>query len=86
MYLGRITGSVVATQRAEGLEGVRLLWVQPEHGAPQVAVDAVQAQLGERVMLVDGREAALALAVPFVPVDAAIVGHVDGEDRPGARP
>ena len=43
MYLGRITGSVVAAQRAEGLAGVRLLWVQPEHGAPQVAVDAVQA-------------------------------------------
>ena len=32
-------------------------------------------------MLVDGREAALALPETFVPVDAAIVGHVDGEDK-----
>ena len=80
MYLGRVIGSVVATRRTEGLEGVRLLWVQPEGAQPQVAADAVQANLGERVALVDGREAALALAETFVPVDAAIVGHVDGVD------
>ncbi len=86
MYLGRVTGSVVATRRAEGLETVKLLWVQPEDssgkpvGVPQIAADAVSARLGELVTLVDGREAALALAVPFVPVDAAIVGHVDGVD------
>jgi microcompartment protein CcmK/EutM len=77
-------GAVVASRRAEGLEPVRLLWVQPEDakgrpvGIPQVAADAVRAQLGERVTCVDGREAALALAEPFVPVDAAIVGHVEG--------
>lgn len=86
MYLARVTGSVVATRRAEGLEDVRLLWIQPEDslgkpvGIPQVAADAVSARLGERVACVDGREAALALARSFVPVDAAIVGHVDGVD------
>ena len=86
MYLGRVLGTVWASRLTSGLEGVRLLWVQPEDsagkpvGEPQVAADAVQARLGERVTLVDGREAALALAVPFVPVDAAIVGHVDGVD------
>lgn len=88
MQLARVRGSVVATLRAPGLEGVRLLWVQPEDskgrpvGNPLVAADAVQANLGERVTLVDGREAALALPEPFVPVDAAIVGHVDGVDAP----
>ena len=80
MYLGRVMGSVVATRRSEGLGGVRLLWVQPEGAPPQVAADAAQANLGERVVLVDGREAALALQESFVPVDAAIVGHVDGTD------
>ena len=80
MYLGEVIGSVVASRRYEGLEGVRLLWVKPDGAAPQVAVDAVQANVGERVMLVDGREAALALPEAFVPVDAAIVGHVDGTD------
>ncbi len=84
MYLGRVLGTVWASRSCDGLQGVRLLWVQPtdssgkDIGEPQVAADAVQAQLGERVTLVDGREAALALAVPFVPVDAAVVGHVDG--------
>ena len=84
MYLARVRGSVVASRRAEGLEGVRLLWIQPEDakGAPygqlQVAADAVSAKLGERVTVVDGREAALSLSQSFVPVDAAIVGHVDG--------
>jgi hypothetical protein len=29
------------------------------------------------VHVCDGREAALALAEPFVPVDATIVGHVE---------
>ena len=80
MYLGRVIGAVVATRRSEGLEGVRLLWVQSDEGPAQVAADAVQAQRGERVMLVDGREAALALPIPFVPVDAAVVGHVEGTD------
>ena len=86
MYLARVTGSVVARRCAEGLDGVRLLWVQPEDsrgkpvGQPQVAADAVRSQLGERVTCVDGREGALALAESFVPVDVAIVGHVDGVD------
>ena len=80
MYLGTVVGSVVATRRTEGLEGVRLLWIRPDGGDPQVAADAVQANLGERVALVDGREAALALPESFVPVDAAVVGHVDGTD------
>ena len=86
MYLARVRGAVVATRRAEGLAGVRLLWIQPEdaqgrpQGQPQVAADAVSARLGERVTVVDGREAALALEESFVPVDAAIVGHVEGVD------
>ena len=86
MFLGRVLGTLRATLQAEGLEGVRLLWVQPtdsaggDVGSPLVAADAVQARVGERVTLVDGREAALALKESFVPIDAAIVGHVDGVD------
>lgn len=100
MYLGRVIGTVVASQRAEGLEGQKLLLVQPlnEHHAPagakQVAVDTVQAGEGDFVFLVGSREAALALEPSFVPVDAAIVGIVDDlyvpEERltntPGTRP
>ncbi len=89
MYLGRIIGSCVATRKVPGLEGKKLLLVQPEgpDGSPtrgvEVAVDTVQAGPGDRVYLVGSREAALALEPSFVPVDAAIVGIVD---RVHARP
>ena len=87
MYLGRVIGTCVATRRAPGLEGVKLLVVQPldHQGAPttppEVAVDTVRAGPGERVYLVGSREAALACTPTFVPVDAAIVGIVDGVNR-----
>ena len=88
MYLGIVTGTVVCTRKSEGLEGKKLLLVQPvdEHGAAvgdvQAAVDTVQAGEGDLVYLVGSREAALALDPFFVPVDAAIVGIVDGVDVP----
>jgi ethanolamine utilization protein EutN len=90
MYLGIVTGTVVADRKASGLEGTKLLLVQPvdEHGTPvgdvQAAVDRVQAGVGDLVYLVGSREAALACDPWFVPVDAAIVGIVDGVDVPPA--
>ncbi len=83
MYLGVVTGTVVAERKASGLEGTKLLLVQPvddtgrSTGDVQVAVDTVQAGVGDHVYLVGSREAALALTPWFVPVDAAIVGIVD---------
>lgn len=86
MYLGIVKGTIVAERKAAGLEGKKLLLVQPvdEHGSHvgdvQAAVDTVQAGVGDLVYLVGSREAALALDPHFVPVDAAIVGIVDGVD------
>jgi ethanolamine utilization protein EutN len=84
MQLGRVTGTVVATIKADGLEGVRFLIVQPldEQLDPiseaVVAADAVNmAGPGELVYVVASREAAEALEPRFVPVDHAIVGIVD---------
>jgi ethanolamine utilization protein EutN len=84
MHLGRVLGSVVATEKVAGLEGVRLLIVQPldKHRRPAgqtlVAADAVSmAGPGELVYFVASREAAEALPNRFVPVDHAIVGIVD---------
>lgn len=84
MQLARVIGTVVASVKAPGLEGVRMLMVQPldRHGAPAgspfVAADAVQmAGPGELVYVIAAREAALAMPEPFVPVDHAIVGIVD---------
>ena len=84
MQLGRVIGTVVATVKYEGLEGVKFLIVQPldkrqePEGRPVVAADAVHmAGPGELIYFVGSREAAQALPEPFVPVDHAIVGIVD---------
>jgi ethanolamine utilization protein EutN len=88
MQLAEVTGTLVASVKYEGLEGVRLLIVQPldrdrqPDGDMVVAADAVaMAGPGELVYIVASREAALALPEPFVPVDHAIVGIVDEVHR-----
>ena len=84
MELATVIGTVVATERSAGLEGVRFLIVQPldrdrkPRGEPVVAADGVaMAGPGDLVYVVASREAALALPETFVPVDHAIVGIVD---------
>ena len=88
MQLGKVIGTVVATVRYEGLDGVKLLVVQPldrhrqPEGDPIVAADGVHmAGPGELVYVVASREASLALPEPFVSVDHAIVGIVDAVEE-----
>jgi ethanolamine utilization protein EutN len=88
MHLGRVIGTVVATVKYEGLEGIKLLIVQPldrhqePEGSPVVAADAVHmAGPGELVFFVGSREAAQALPETFVPVDHAIVGIADAVEE-----
>ena len=84
MHLGRVIGTVVATERTPDLGGVKFLIVQPltrdlkDRGRPVVAADGVaMAGPGELIYYVGSREAAQAMPEPFVPVDHAIVGIVD---------
>ena len=84
MQFARVIGTVVATTKYEGLEGVKFLLVQPltkeqePIGEPVVAADGTaQAGPGELVFIVGSREAAQAMPEVFVPVDHAIVGIVD---------
>ena len=84
MHLGRVIGTVVATERTPNLDGVRFLIVQPltrdleERGRPVVAADGVaMAGPGELIYYVGSREAAQAMPETFVPIDHAIVGIVD---------
>ncbi len=91
MYLGRVIGTCVATVKSSGLDGRRLMLVEPVDpngkpiGSPFVAVDTVGAGPREVVFLVGAREAALALEESFVPVDAAIVGLVDDVHHVASR-
>jgi ethanolamine utilization protein EutN len=82
--LGRVVGNVVSTQKNEKLEGAKLMLVQPldlrgqPRGAPVLAVDGVDAGVGDRVLLIqDGRSAQMVLGKGTAAVDAAIIGVVD---------
>jgi ethanolamine utilization protein EutN len=83
MILARVVGTVVATRKDEKLLGTKLLVVraQDPHGndeaAHLVAVDTVDAGLGDRVLIVSGSSARMASGLKDCPVDAAIVGVVD---------
>ena len=84
MQLAKVTGTVVATRKNGKLEGAKLLLVTPidghgrTQGAPLLAIDAAQAGVGDRVLVVlEGRAAVTALRRRAAPVDAAIVGVVD---------
>lgn len=87
MQIGRVVGTVVATQKNPKLEGAKLLLVQPmtlegkARGAAVLAIDSVGAGIGERVLLViEGKAAGDALGRKGAAVDAAIIGIVDEVD------
>jgi ethanolamine utilization protein EutN len=84
MIFGRVKGTAICTMKYQGLEGVKLLVVQPLNkklepiGPLQVAADVVQAGPDDLCMMARSREAALAMiGEKFVPVDLALVGIID---------
>ncbi len=86
MLLARIVGSVVATRKDPRLVGSKLLLaraVDPKgqaEGNYLVAIDTVDAGVGDTVLIVSGSSARLAVGMKDVPVDAAVVGIVDAVD------
>lgn len=89
MFLARITGSIVATQKADSMVGQKLLVVEPLRvneknkkdlqptGRTFIVVDAIGAGEGEVVLCVQGSSARFMPETKTLPVDAAIVGIVD---------
>jgi ethanolamine utilization protein EutN len=88
MLLARIVGTVVATRKDPRLVSNKLLMaraVDPRdssrlEGAYLVAVDTVDAGVGETVLIVSGSSARMASGMKDCPVDAAVVGIVDSVD------
>ncbi len=90
MMIADVVGHVVATAKHGTLAGQRLMLVRPvtprgaAPGDPMMAIDAVGAGVGERVLVVlEGRSAAQAARRDDAPLDAAIVGIVDRIDMDG---
>lgn len=83
MLLAKIVGTVVATRKDPRLVSNKLLLVRPvdPHGKIDggylVAIDTVDAGVGETVLVVSGSSARLASGLKETPVDAAIIGIVD---------
>lgn len=89
MFVAKVTGSVVATQKVESMVGHKLLIVEPYRidgadrsrlittGRTFVAVDTVGAGQDEFVLIVQGSSARLTPETKGLPVDAVIIGIVD---------
>jgi microcompartment protein CcmK/EutM len=83
MLLAKIVGTVVATRKDERLVSSKLLIARPidpsgkAEGNYLIAVDTVDAGVGETVLIVSGSSARMASGLKDSPVDAAIVGIVD---------
>ncbi|MEZ5317733.1 MAG: EutN/CcmL family microcompartment protein [Vicinamibacterales bacterium] len=86
MILARVVGTVVATRKDERLVSSKLLLARPVspagtiEGGFLVAVDTVDAGVGETVLIVSGSSARMAAGLKDTPVDAAIIGVVDRVD------
>ncbi len=84
MLIGRVIGEVWSTQKQASHEGRKILYVQPlnldgsDRGQPILALDAVDAGVGDRVLVVtEGFSAMSAVERPNSPIDMAVVGVID---------
>lgn len=89
MFLARVTGSVVSTQKVDAMIGQKLLVVDPLRvneqdqsalvltGRTFIVVDTVGAGEGEVVLCVQGSSARFTAETKSLPIDAAIIGIVD---------
>lgn len=83
MIIGRVSGTVVCTRKVDGLKGFKLLLVKKldledrEVGDFVVAVDAVGAGFGEKVLVVSGSSSRQTAVTDKRPCDAAIIGIID---------
>ena len=84
MLIGRVIGDIVATQKAPSHEGRKVLLVQPlnldgsDRGEAVLALDAVDAGAGDRVLVVtEGWSAMTAVDREHAPIDMAVVGVID---------
>jgi ethanolamine utilization protein EutN len=95
MFLARVTGSVVATQKVAAMTGHKLLTVEPYRldesgrdrlvstGRTFVVVDTLGAGLGELVLICQGSSARLTPETEKLPIDAVVIGLVDTVDIGG---
>ncbi len=90
MLIARVIGELVSTHKHASHQGRKALVVQPldldgsNRGDPVIALDAVDAGVGDRVLLVtEGFSAMTSVGRPQSPIDMAVVGVIDRLDLDG---
>ncbi len=89
MFVAKVTGSVVSTQKVSSMAGNKLLVVEPCRvespklsrlvgtGRTFVAVDHLGAGQGDYVLVTQGSSARLTPETKQLPVDAVVIGIID---------
>ena len=89
MFLGKVVGTLVSTQKEASLNGLKFLVVRrltvgnEEERGYVVAADAVGAGLGEVVMVATGSSARQTIMTDKRPCDAVIMAIVDSWEVDG---
>src|SRR5437764_10816807 len=95
MFVAKVTGSLVATQKVASMTGQKLLVVEPYRvdektrdrlvptGRTFVVVDTLGAGVGEMVLVCQGSSARLTPETEKLPIDAVVIGLVDTVDIAG---
>jgi microcompartment protein CcmK/EutM len=89
MFVAKVTGSVVSTQKVDSMTGQKLLIVEPYRVEPKertslvttgrtfIAVDALGAGVGDMVLITQGSSARFTPETGKLPIDCVIIGIVD---------
>ena len=89
MFIARVTGSVVSTQKVDSMSGFKLLVVEPYRldtdtreqlvstGRTFIAVDTLGAGEGEYVLITQGSSARMTPETKEISIDAVIIGIID---------
>jgi ethanolamine utilization protein EutN len=89
MFVARVTGSLVSTQKVDAMVGYKLLVVEPYRldadtrrqltttGRTFVAVDLLGAGVDDYVLITQGSSARMTEETSKMPVDCVIIGIVD---------
>ena len=84
MLIGRVIGDLVATHKHPSHEGRKLLLIQPlnldgsDRGDAVIALDSVDAGIGDKVLVVaEGFAAMTTVGRPDSPIDMAVIGFID---------
>ena len=92
MFVAKVTGSIVATEKVETMRGHKLLVVEPFRleqpgrdkltttGRTFVAVDMLGAGIDDFVLIAQGSSARFTPETQKLPIDCVVIGIVDSVD------